>query len=173
MADLHKTWGHRWLTPKAKPAKSKIHGLGVIAVKPIRKGDIVSVHGGIIVPKSEINKYRKKCGHIGNQIDDNFFMCPANRDELKKGGVFNHSCNPNRGFIDSIITVAIREIKPGKEICADYAFFESHFEPFKCNCGSRNCRKIIRPDDWKMPAIRKKYGKYFSPYLKKKIKTMR
>jgi hypothetical protein len=27
MEDLHKRWKHRWLNPKVKPFKSKIHGL--------------------------------------------------------------------------------------------------------------------------------------------------
>lgn len=44
----------------------------------------------------------------------------------------------------------------------------SKFE-LKCKCGSKNCRKIIRGDDWKIKKLQKKYKGYFSDYLQKKI----
>ncbi|MBI4020473.1 MAG: SET domain-containing protein-lysine N-methyltransferase [Candidatus Aenigmarchaeota archaeon] len=169
MEDLHKTWGHRWLTPKARPTKSRIHGLGVMCIRRIRKGETICVYGGIIIPIKEIRKYRSMMGHAGIQIDDKFFVCPATREELGKTGIFNHSCEPNMGLSGPVMSVAIREIRAGEEITGDYAFMESCFKPFRCLCGSRNCRKIIRPTDWKKPEIRKKYGRYFSPYLKRKL----
>ena len=169
MEDLHKFWKHRWITTKAKAKHSSIHGMGVVAVENISKGEIVAVLGGVIVPLSEINRYREKLGHRGIQIDDNFFICPTSREELKETGVFNHSCEPNIGYKDAITFIAIRDIKAGEELTFEYAFSESYFETFKCKCGSINCRKIIRPDDWKIPEIQKKYGQYFSPYIKKKL----
>jgi len=169
MKDLHKFWKHRWITSKSKVYKSYIHGLGVIAVENIPKGEVVAVLGGVIVPISEINKYREKFGHIGIQIDDNFFICPASREELKETGAFNHSCEPNIGYKDPITFVTIRDIKADEELVFDYAFSESMFEPFECNCGNADCRKIIKPDDWKIPEIQKRHGEYFSPYLKKKF----
>lgn len=68
-------------------------------------------------------------GHVGIQIDENFFICPTSREELKKTGVFNHSCEPNAGFRSSIVLEAIRDIKAGEEITFDYAFCEMYFEP--------------------------------------------
>ncbi len=169
MEDLHKLWGHRWLTPKAKPFQSKMHGIGIIAIAPIAKGDIVQVVGGIVVPRSQISKCRRKIGHIGIQIQDDFWLVPANRTELEGYGAPNHSCAPNIGFSSSNIYIAIRNINQKEEICVDYAFMESDFQQFNCNCKSTNCRKIIKPDDWKNPELQKKYGEYFSPYLKKKF----
>ncbi len=52
MKDLYIFWKHRWLTPKAKPFKSSIHGTGLMAIKPISKGEVVQVVGGIVVPRS-------------------------------------------------------------------------------------------------------------------------
>ncbi|MBI4163111.1 MAG: SET domain-containing protein-lysine N-methyltransferase [Candidatus Aenigmarchaeota archaeon] len=169
MQDLHKIWGHRWLTPKALVKTSPIHGLGTFAIKPIRKGEVISVTGGIVVPHSDIARYRKMMGHIGSQINDDFFIVPASRKEIEKSGVFNHSCEPNRGFVDSVTTIAIKSIGAGEELTADYAFFESDFKPFRCGCNAANCRKIIKPTDWKIKALQDKYGQYFSPYLKRKI----
>ena len=169
MEDLHTRWQHRWITPKAKSQKSGIHGLGVFAVQPIKKGEDVGVLGGIVIPVSEIAEYWKKMGHVGIQIDDNFFICPTTREELEKTGVLNHSCNPNCGFGNSIKLLAIKDINVGEELVFDYAFCESFIEQFDCNCGSTNCRKIIKPTDWKLTELQNKYPEYFSPYLKRKF----
>ena len=169
MEDLHKIWSHRWINQKAKPFNSKINNLGVIATQDISKGEAVAVVGGIIVPKKEIKDYWKKVGHVGVQIEDNFFIVPTSRKELEETGVFNHSCEPNCGLSNSITLVTMREIKKGEELTFDYAFCESYIDEFKCNCGSSNCRKIIKPADWKNKGLQAKYKKYFSPYLKNKM----
>lgn len=161
MKDLHEIWPHRWMTPKAESFKSKIHGFGVRTKKPISKDEVIIVVGGIIVPSKEILKYRKKMGHIGLQIDDGFFICPTNMKEIENIGAPNHSCEPNAGIKDTIKYVAIKDIEIGEEIVMDYAFFESNFKPFKCNCGSKNCRKIIRPTDWKSKEIQKNIKNVF------------
>lgn len=169
MKDLHEIWPHRWVTEKAKAENSKIHGLGVVSMKKISKGEDVALLGGIIIPKSEIREYWEKIGHVGIQIDDNFFICPTTRTELNKKGVFNHSCDPNLGFDGSIKFIAIKDIPSREELVFDYGFNETFFDEFKCNCGAKNCRKTIKPTDWKNKDLQKKYGKYFSPYLIKKI----
>jgi len=169
MEDIHRIWPHRWITPKAKSTKSGIHGLGVIAIQDITKGEDVGVLGGVIVPSSEIKNYWRKMGHVGIQIDDNFFIVPTTRKELEETGIFNHSCDPNCGMQGTIKLIAIKDIKKGEELVFDYAFVESLMEQFECKCGSPNCRKIIKPTDWKIPDLQKRYGEYFSPYLKAKF----
>ena len=166
MSDLHDKWPHRWLSPKAKAQESSIHGLGVFARESISKGNTVGVLGGVIVPKSNIKEYWGVMGHVGIQIDNDFFIVPTKREELKAKGVFNHSCEPNLGFSNSITLIAIRDIKPEEELVFDYAFNEIYFEDFSCNCCSQHCRKVITAHDWKRPEIRGKYGEYYSPYLR-------
>jgi SET domain-containing protein len=165
-------WGTRWLTLKAKVINSKIHGLGVQATKPIKKGEVVGVLGGLIVPKKEVKKYWNSQGHVGIQISDGFFIVPPNRAELKKYGVYNHSCNPNIGFgNESIILYAIKNIREGEELVFDYAFCELVKPPFKCKCGFKGCRKVIRSTDWKIKKLQNKYYRYFAPFIKAKIIT--
>lgn|SRR3990167_8329289 len=164
-------WGTRWLTPKARVIRSKIEGLGVEAQKPIKRGEPIAVLGGIVVPRKEVRSYWRKEGHVGIQISDSFYIVPPNRQELEKYGVFNHSCNPNAGFgNESIILYAIRNIKLKEEIVFDYAFCELDKPSFRCNCGSKNCRKIVKPTDWKRKDLQKRYGKYFSPFVEAKFK---
>ncbi len=170
MSDLHKRWPHRWLTPKAVPGKSPLHGEGVFVIKNIKKGEPINVFGGIAVPISEIKKYRKFNGHAGVQVSDDFFIVPSDRNELKLKGIFNHSCEPNVGFNSSVTMIAIRDIQQGEELVMNYAFMETYFNPFNCNCGSSVCRKVIDSNTWKDAEFKRKYGKYYSPYLKDKFR---
>jgi len=39
----------------------------------------------------------------------------------------------------------------------------------KCNCGSKNCQKIITGNDWKIPELQERHKGYFSDYLAKKM----
>ena len=74
MEDLHDRWPHRWITPKAKCFDSSIDKLGVVATKYIKKGESVGLLGGIIVPSGDMNVYWNSVGHVGIQIDDDFFI---------------------------------------------------------------------------------------------------
>lgn len=167
--DLHNKWSHRWLNSKAEARQSNIEGLGVFAREDISKGEYLAVLGGVIVPKAEIEEYWRTVGHVGIQVNDNFFIVPTTRQELEVKGVFNHSCEPNIGFNDSITFIAIRDIKAGEELVFDYAFNETYHHGFDCNCQIKNCRKHITADDWKLEEIKNKYGQYYSPYLKSRI----
>jgi hypothetical protein len=163
-----KKWKSRWITPKGQRHPSNIQGMGVMAIAPISKGEIVAVLGGVIVPAEEFDHYKRTIGNVGIQINDRFFICPSDKEELKKIGIFNHSCEPNLGLIDPITFVAIRDIEVDEELTFDYAMTEIQGSSMECNCGSISCRKRIEPTDWKLPDLQKKYGKYFSPYIKNK-----
>jgi SET domain-containing protein len=169
MDDLHSRWSHRWLSPKAEARKSSIAGTGVFAKETISKGEVVGVLGGVIVPKSEIEEYRKLMTQVGIQVDENFFIVPTSRAELEAFGVFNHSCEPNIGFASSITFVAMRDIEQGEELLFDYAFCETAFDGFDCRCGTKSCRHKITREDWANKDLQRKYGHYFSPYLRNKI----
>jgi len=169
MKDLHKLWPHRWITPKANSIDSPIQGIGTAATAQIKKGETIAFLGGVIVPRRDIDEYRNKMEHRGIQISEDFFICPTTIEEIRHTGIFNHSCSPNIGYESLIQFVAMRNINSGEELTFDYAFSESYFKAFKCNCRSYNCRNKITQNDWKNNNIQKKSGKYFSPYLKKKL----
>jgi len=169
MEDLHKRWHHRWITPKVEYKKSDIEGFGLFAKEDIPKGEIVGVIAGIVIPISEINDYRERVGDFGVQISDDFWVGPSSKEEIINGGAVNHSCNPNVGFKGEIILVAMREIKKGEEFTTDYAFYHRTMNPFECNCGSPNCRRVITKEDWKIKDLQEKYKIYFVPYLREKF----
>jgi SET domain-containing protein len=170
--DIHSLWSHRWLNPKCEVKPSPICAKGVFAKAPIKKGEIVRMTGGIIIPKSDIERYNKLIVYdvedIYLDVSDDFVIAPAQED-LDKTATINHLCSPNVGFLDTITIIAIRDIEPDEELGWDYAFSQTTFETFDCRCEKSNCRKVIRPDDWQIKSIQQEYGQYFSPYLKAKI----
>lgn len=84
--------------------------------------------------------------------------------------LLNHSCDPNLGIkrnqFGGYNFAAIRTIKPGEELCWDYAMTEYiSIAVNYCRCGSQHCRKTIR--GWKCLSgtLKKRYGTVCAPYL--------
>ena len=105
---------------------SKIHGKGVFAKRPIRKGTQVLEYTGKIVSREEADEIGTKTvdGHTHTMlftIDD---------DKVIDGNVggdakyINHSCDPNCEAIqyddDTIWIESLRAIPKGQEITYDY-----------------------------------------------------
>ena len=170
MDDLHKIWPHRWVNPKTKQGQSTISGNGLMATDNIAKGEPIIVYGGVIVPNVDLSKYRSIFGDYDYPIDDDFSIAPTTKDELMTSGAVNHSCQPNIGWKNTLVVVTIRDVEKCEELSPDYSMMGGYPEPFTCNCGKLSCRKIITADDWKNEEIRKKYGEYFIPILKKSFR---
>lgn len=168
-----------YINPKLELRVSFIQGRGVFAKKPIRKGEIVTVCGGIIINAEECRELSRKRKEIYKhylfQIEDDFYMLSAfKKDDLEVSDYINHSCSPNAGFRGQIIMVAMQNIKPGEEVTYDYAMTDSDPDDyFKCNCGAKNCRKVVTGSDWKVPSLQRKYRNYFSFYIQEKIKKLK
>jgi len=131
--------------------ESKIHGRGVYAIAPIRRGTRIIEYLGERISHAEADRrYDTK------DDDGHTFLFIASRRTVIDAGVdgngarfINHSCAPNcetviersRVFID-----AIRNIKPGDELGYDYQLtWESTDEPaelalYSCRCGAPKCR---------------------------------
>jgi SET domain-containing protein len=139
-------------SPLVEARDSDIHGRGVYAVAPIKKGTRVLEYLGERISHGEADdRYEQKGGDDGHT----FLFIASNRTVIDAGvngndaRFINHSCNPNcetviensRVFID-----AIRNIKPGEELGYDYQLtWESTDEPaelalYSCRCGAKKCR---------------------------------
>lgn len=131
---------------------SPIHGRGVYAIAPIRKGERIIEYLGERISHAEADRrYEKKRDDDGHT----FLFIASNRTVIDAGvkgndaRFINHSCKPNcetviensRVFID-----ATRSIKPGEELGYDYQLtWESTDEPeelalYACRCGAKRCR---------------------------------
>jgi hypothetical protein len=162
-----------WLTKKAHRIKIP-HGLGIVAKRKIKKGERVIVFGGYVITKNQFDFLPKKLKHFPFQIADDLYFGLSKISELEEADYLNHSCDPTCGFGGEIMIVAMKNIKKGEEITIDYAMCSNSKRSItsnmkKCLCGSKYCRKIITPDDWKKKGLQKKYKGFFQPFLEKKL----
>lgn len=118
--------------------RSKINGKGVFAARNFKKNEPV-LHWDLskVLSKSAVSKLPAQTKKYVTYLNGKFVMMPSPEKYV------NHSCEPNttaKNFCD----VAIRSIKKGEEITANY---EEELLPgtfMRCHCGSKKCRKIIK-----------------------------
>jgi SET domain-containing protein len=151
-------------SPLIEARDSAIHGRGVYAVAPIRKGTRIIEYLGERISHAEADRrYEIK----GDDNGHTFLFIASNRTVIDAGvdgndaRFINHCCAPNcetviengRVFID-----AVRNIKPGEELGYDYQLtWESTDDPaelalYACRCGAKKCRGTmldLEPTDQK------------------------
>lgn len=159
-----------WLCAKAETRSSLISGKGTYARKRIRKGELIAAFGGYVMEYPRWKDVREDVRMKALRVGDDLILGAIREDQLGDGDYINHSCAPNAGIKGQIFLVAMRDIRMGEEITFDYAMV-LYGDSFRmgCNCGSGDCRKMIRSSDWKIPALQEKYDGYFSHFLQEKI----
>lgn len=162
-----------YLSPKLQ-ARGFPHkgGMGVFARKPVAKGEVVVVWGGIIRSWDELRQLPEDLQRHSIQVEEQLFQVPANAYDPPD--FVNHSCNPNVGLSGQIALVAMRDIARGEEICMDYAMCDAMpYDEFECHCGASTCRGQVTGSDWARPELWERYAGYFSPYLQRRIDALR
>jgi hypothetical protein len=161
-------------SPLIEARNSAIHGTGVYAVAPIKKGARIIEYIGERISHAEADRrYERK----GNDDGHTFLFIASNRTviDATDGGndarFINHSCNPNCETVieqNRVFVEAIRSIKPGDELGYDYQLtWDSTDEPedlalYSCRCGAPKCRGTMldrEPMDKKKADQRKKQQK--------------
>lgn len=164
-----------FINPKTEVRKSKIEGKGLFAKEKIIRGEIIYVAEGNILTLEESEALSEEEQSLCYDVDDNRLLCPKDFNNLTANWYINHSCNPNSGSAPDLFTlIAMRNIEPNKEITYDYAMTDS--EPdwlMDCHCGSKNCRKKITGNDWKIKELQERYVGYFQKNIQEKIDAMR
>lgn len=117
---------------------SKINGKGVFAARNFKKGEIVlKWDKSHVLLEEEVKKMKNKEKKYICKFNDVYF-------EVQEPEKFvNHSCDANTTAKD-FCDVAIKDIKQGEEITANYIEELPPGTEMKCNCGSKNCKKIIK-----------------------------
>lgn len=160
-----------YLTPKASARLKSHREYGVYAVAPIRHGELIAMWGGEVVPQESFDTLPDRLRRLSIQVEEGLFLVALNEGPAD---YVNHSCDPNGGLSGQIGLVAMRDIAAGEEITFDYATSDStDYDEFTCECGSPNCRGVIRGSDWRNPELWKKYEGYFSPYLQRRIERLK
>lgn len=139
---------------------------------PIEKGELISIWGGDIVAKERLDPSMPRFTQRVLQIDEDLYILTA--EEKEPNDCFNHSCEPNLGFTGQIGLVTLRDVDAGEELTFDYAMSDGEpYDEFDCHCGMPTCRHKVTGNDWKLPSLWEKYEGYFSPYLARRIHTLR
>ena len=171
-----------WVSPSVRLARTNKHGMGVIAHADIKKGERVVVLGGFVISIPDLRRMRKTSlsaynfiSTIGYQVDDDLVSSPITRGQLSSAEYLNHSCDANCGFKGQMSVIAMRNLQKGEELTIDYALcVTSDLLLFQspCLCGASTCRKLISAQDWKIPALQKRYHGYFQPYIQERINEL-
>jgi SET domain-containing protein len=141
--------------------ESTQHGKGVFASTDIRAGEPILSFGGPLLHRSQVdfNDY-----HL--QVDDEHYLGPSRLAD----DYVNHSCDPNAGFRDGLVLVALRDIAQGEEITWDYstAIDEPDFEGFACRCHTPRCRGLVASYRHLPGQLRAALWSSLVPYLKRR-----
>jgi hypothetical protein len=147
------------VAPLYKVRRSGIHGKGVYATLPIRKGTrIVEYLGERITHKQADDRYAEK-----GQDDGHTFLFVVNSRVVIDAGVdgndarfINHSCAPNCDTViegGRVFIEALRDIEPGEELGYEYGLtWESTDDPdelanYDCRCGAKACRGTMLAEE--------------------------
>jgi len=142
-----------WLSGKFDVKDAGERGRGAYANQPIRKGEVIGVHGGIVVHENEIAELTKTVPEERLNLDHAMYIHPGLilLHDYENGCdpmcFINHCCAPNAHMEHGIVMVASRDIASGEEISWDYRQTDdvgSWEYEFKCECGSPDCKGFVR-----------------------------
>ncbi len=147
---------------KIATRKSTIHGNGMFAVAPIKKGE------RLIEYKGERRTHAQVDRDSGGDVESGHTFLFTLNDKYVIDGTrggnsarwINHSCDPNCEALieehdgpdrrkDKVVIEALRNIKPGEELTYNYGITlaERHTPRLKkiwaCRCGSSKCTGTI------------------------------
>ncbi len=138
--------------PKLEVRASRIHGRGVYATAPIRKGASIIEYTGRHLPWKEAMDLPP---HKPEEPYHTFLFSLENGDVIDAGEGgndsrwINHSCEPNcetEEKDDRIFVTALRALRAGDELFYDYRIVPAERRTkklereFACYCGSAKCR---------------------------------
>lgn len=145
--------------------RSSIQGVGVFAVVPISRGDLIREYNLVreITEAHPIDPSRgealEHCTYPGDRV---FLVGPPDR-------YFNHSCDPNaykrfRGA--AIELLARRDVPAGSEITHDYLINTHGGSSWTCRCGAARCRGTMPGSFFDLPrGLQLEYRPYLADWF--------
>lgn len=163
-----------WVGEKLAPGPSRIHGEGVVATAPIRRGETLMIFGGLAIPRAELDAGIYRIRSIWKVENDLYLALPESDPSPSLDENLNHSCEANAWLDDAVTLSARRDIAPGEEITLDQGSWNFEDEDYvvdgdRCRCGAPACRGVLTARDWKLPALRLGYRGHFHPLIEAMI----
>lgn len=168
---------HTWADPRLFVKESHINGHGIFCRQAIREGEVIMIWGGVPVPKIGFDTRAYRFQTVVPISEELFLALPISDQEASIDEYLNHSCEPNIWLTDEVTVVARRNIEAGEELtmeCAtwDDGFGNEYAEAGRCTCGTKSCRQLLHPDDWKRPELQSAFAGHFSPFIAERIRLL-
>ncbi len=136
-----------------KVVLSKIHGYGIITLRPFRAGEVLVFGDGVLYDESD--EFDDTYALVYSDAQDKNEDPDRYFDLIDQTRWINHACSPNCEVTTSLSPkngqphawwTALRDIPAGEELTYDYAFSGHLAEP--CNCNNSACiGLIVDPDE--------------------------
>lgn len=126
-----------------------INGYGIVAQKPLKKGDVIfkiEESAQRIVTKRYVEKnwtpeQLEDFRHYAYPISDEVYILWDHKPQ--NWAPQNHSCNPNTIY-DGLNLIALCDIHAEEELTLDYAdLLDDNIQSFVCTCGHTYCRQVV------------------------------
>jgi uncharacterized protein len=121
-------------------------GLGMFAVKPIKRAVHIAAYRGPLLTDEESERLEARNNRYLFTLNSKWTINGSPRYNLAR--YINHSCRPNAKPITrngGIVIVSTRRIEPGEEITYDYGTDYKYFFFSKGRCRCQHCReKAVR-----------------------------
>jgi uncharacterized protein len=126
--------------PKRRPSRRRYRvgrskcGLGLFAVKPIKKGEFIAYYSGRVISNKKADALSTKYLF---EINNRWTVDGSSRRNVAR--YINHSCRPNAETDvkkHKVIITAIKNILPDDEITYNYgrSYFNVFIKPHGCRC---------------------------------------
>lgn len=125
---------------------SRIHGLGIFALRLIPAETRLLEYVGKLLTKEELANVNKTyCFTI-----DQEHAVDGAQVAWNPAGFFNHSCEPNceSRLLDRTVWIFTRrDIKPGEELTYNYGYRPEDLRQHPCRCGAPGCLGYMVAED--------------------------
>jgi uncharacterized protein len=146
--------------------KSKIKGEGLFSAGHIAEGEhIFTVLGKPIQHQYSKDFAMEGSNWVGSTLNE--WIAPEPQNPIHS---INHSCNPNCFINETFAVIAFKPIHAHEELLIDYSTTE--IDPYwqmDCNCGEKNCRKVLKSFQYLPFELQFKYRKFIPDRLYKFI----
>ena len=137
---IHPSTELRFISPEV--------GHGVFATAFIPKGTITYVADDLELRLTE-DKFRSYELAIQEVLDRYAYLDSSGQRIISwdSAKYTNHSCHRNTLYTGYGFEIALRDIQAGEEITDEYGALNILYA-LDCYCGSADCRKVVRPQDF-------------------------
>ena len=119
-------------------------GLGLFAIKPIKKGAFIVRYSGRVIPNEEAERREARGARYMYELNNKFTLDGSSRRNV--GRYANHSCRPNAETVlyrRQVRIKAMRNIKVGDEITYHYGkdYYDAYIGKARCKCVTCTLRR--------------------------------